>query len=101
MYSATGPHLIDQVLQLFGRPNRITGFIQNLRGFGGPEVDDTVSQPNQNRERDGGLRHPLTVLDPLPLRSKAVPDPSHSSCVFPLGEEITAAVQRQGDQRII
>ncbi|KAF8605175.1 NAD(P)-binding protein [Ceratobasidium sp. AG-I] len=35
-----GPHLIDQVLQLFGRPNRITGFIQNVRGFGGPEVDD-------------------------------------------------------------
>ncbi|KAB5594206.1 Oxidoreductase domain containing protein [Ceratobasidium theobromae] len=36
-----GPHLIDQVLQLFGRPNRLTGFIQNLRGFGGPAVDDT------------------------------------------------------------
>jgi len=36
-----GPHLIDQVLQLFGRPNRITGFIENLRGFGGSSVDDT------------------------------------------------------------
>ncbi|KAJ1311049.1 hypothetical protein OPQ81_009554 [Rhizoctonia solani] len=36
-----GPHLIDQVLQLFGRPNRLTAFIQNLRGFGGPAVDDT------------------------------------------------------------
>ncbi|CAE6423893.1 putative oxidoreductase C115.03 [Rhizoctonia solani AG-1 IB] len=36
-----GPHLIDQVLQLFGRPNRLTASIQNLRGFGGPEVDDT------------------------------------------------------------
>lgn len=36
-----GPHLIDQVLQLFGRPNRLTGFIQNVRGFGGPAVDDT------------------------------------------------------------
>ncbi|KAG9128162.1 hypothetical protein FRC07_003991 [Ceratobasidium sp. 392] len=36
-----GPHLIDQVLQLFGRPNRLTGFIQNIRGFGGPAVDDT------------------------------------------------------------
>ncbi|KAG9103928.1 hypothetical protein FRC06_006873 [Ceratobasidium sp. 370] len=36
-----GPHLIDQALQLFGRPNRLTGFIQNLRGFGGSTVDDT------------------------------------------------------------
>ncbi|CAE6419459.1 unnamed protein product [Rhizoctonia solani] len=36
-----GPHLIDQVLQLFGRPNRLTASIQNLRGFGGPAVDDT------------------------------------------------------------
>ncbi|CAE6526766.1 unnamed protein product [Rhizoctonia solani] len=36
-----GPHLIDQVLQLFGRPNQLTASIQNLRGFGGPDVDDT------------------------------------------------------------
>ncbi|GAB1518791.1 hypothetical protein RhiTH_001856 [Rhizoctonia solani] len=36
-----GPHLIDQVLQLFGRPNRLTASIQNLRGFGGPAIDDT------------------------------------------------------------
>ncbi|KAG8689760.1 hypothetical protein FRC08_010791 [Ceratobasidium sp. 394] len=36
-----GPHLIDQALQLFGRPDRLTGFIQNLRGFGGSAVDDT------------------------------------------------------------
>ncbi|KAF8761564.1 Oxidoreductase family, C-terminal alpha/beta domain [Rhizoctonia solani] len=36
-----GPHLIDQVLQLFGRPNRLTASIQNLRGFGGLAIDDT------------------------------------------------------------
>lgn len=37
-----GSHLIDQALCLFGRPSRITAFIQNLRGMGNPEVDDSV-----------------------------------------------------------
>ncbi|EPQ59348.1 NAD P-binding protein [Gloeophyllum trabeum ATCC 11539] len=35
-----GSHLIDQALQLFGRPDKITAFIQNIRGIGDPEVDD-------------------------------------------------------------
>ncbi|KXN86388.1 hypothetical protein AN958_10250 [Leucoagaricus sp. SymC.cos] len=35
-----GAHLIDQSLALFGRPDQVTGFIQNLRGLGSPEVDD-------------------------------------------------------------
>ncbi|KAG6880307.1 hypothetical protein C0992_000084 [Termitomyces sp. T32_za158] len=35
-----GSHLIDQALTLFGRPERITAFIQNIRGIGSPEVDD-------------------------------------------------------------
>ncbi|KAF9451624.1 NAD(P)-binding protein [Macrolepiota fuliginosa MF-IS2] len=35
-----GAHLIDQALALFGRPDKITGFIQNLRGLGNPAVDD-------------------------------------------------------------
>ncbi|KAH9482820.1 putative oxidoreductase C26H5.09c [Psilocybe cubensis] len=35
-----GSHLIDQTLCLFGRPDRITAFIQNLRGIGSPDVDD-------------------------------------------------------------
>lgn len=38
-----GAHLIDQALTLFGRPQAITAFIQNLRGIGNPEVDDSVS----------------------------------------------------------
>ena len=64
--SLLGPHLIDQVLQLFGRPNRITGFIQNIRGFGGPEVDDTVNQKYLSYTRNIQLMH-LVVLDSLPL----------------------------------
>ncbi|KAF9469020.1 hypothetical protein BDZ94DRAFT_1357660 [Collybia nuda] len=38
-----GSHLIDQALSLFGRPERLTAFIQNTRGVGNPDVDDTFS----------------------------------------------------------
>lgn len=38
-----GTHLIDQALALFGKPEKLTGFIQNIRGVGSPEVDDAVS----------------------------------------------------------
>ncbi len=37
-----GAHLIDQTLTLFGKPEKLTAFIQNVRGLGSPEVDDTV-----------------------------------------------------------
>lgn len=37
-----GTHLIDQSLVLFGLPDKITGFIQNLRGLGSSDVDDWV-----------------------------------------------------------
>ena len=37
-----GAHLIDQSLALFGRPDKITAFIENIRGLGNPEVDDWV-----------------------------------------------------------
>jgi predicted dehydrogenase len=39
-----GAHLIDQALTLFGRPEKLTAFIQNVRGVGRPEVDDCVSR---------------------------------------------------------
>jgi len=38
-----GAHLIDQALTLFGRPEKLTAFIQNVRGVGSPEVDDTFT----------------------------------------------------------
>ena len=38
-----GAHLIDQALVLFGRPHRLTYFIQSLRGVGNSDVDDFVS----------------------------------------------------------
>ncbi|TFK92839.1 oxidoreductase [Polyporus arcularius HHB13444] len=33
-------HTIDQVLVLFGRPQKITAMIENIRGLGSKEVDD-------------------------------------------------------------
>ncbi|EIW82438.1 NAD(P)-binding protein [Coniophora puteana RWD-64-598 SS2] len=35
-----GSHLLDQALKLFGRPTKLTAFIQNVRGVTKPEVDD-------------------------------------------------------------
>ncbi|KAJ3575173.1 hypothetical protein NP233_g1293 [Leucocoprinus birnbaumii] len=52
-----GAHLIDQSLALFGRPDKITGFIQNIRGIGSLNVDDWVCYlirfipPNTNSVR--------------------------------------------------
>ena len=37
-----GSHLIDQALNLFGRPSRLTAFIQNSRQIGNSNVDDSV-----------------------------------------------------------
>ncbi|KAI0650178.1 oxidoreductase [Trametes meyenii] len=36
-------HTIDQVLVLFGRPTKITAFVENIRGIGSKEVDDTFT----------------------------------------------------------
>ena len=37
-----GSHLIDQALNLFGRPSHLTAFIQNSRQIGNTNVDDSV-----------------------------------------------------------
>lgn len=38
-----GVHLIDQVVALFGKPQKVIGIVENVRGVGHPEVDDAVS----------------------------------------------------------
>ncbi len=35
--------MIDQALHCFGRPERVTAFIENIRGIGDEAVDDDVS----------------------------------------------------------
>lgn len=37
-----GSHIIDQAVALLGRPEKVTGFVENLRGLGDPNVDDSV-----------------------------------------------------------
>lgn len=41
-FFSLGPHLIDQTLHCFGRPERVTAFIENIRGMGDEAVDDDV-----------------------------------------------------------
>lgn len=38
-----GAHLIDQALVLFGRPQKITAFVENVRGIGHKDVDDACT----------------------------------------------------------
>jgi predicted dehydrogenase len=74
-----GPHLIDQVVVLFGRPAKVTGFVQNLKsegdGIAGNEYTVLLHYPRGT----AGSVYPLTVtvrsqhpllyaLDDPPLR---------------------------------
>lgn len=61
-----GAHLIDQALTLFGRPEKLTAFIQNTRGVGSPEVDDSVSQISMFWKESCSLTRPVHHLFPLP-----------------------------------
>ncbi|KAL5488233.1 hypothetical protein ACEPAI_6341 [Sanghuangporus weigelae] len=38
-----GVHLTDQVVSLFGKPAKVTSFVENVRGIGHPEVNDTFT----------------------------------------------------------
>ncbi|KAI5124855.1 hypothetical protein M0805_007288 [Coniferiporia weirii] len=38
-----GSHLIDQVVSLFGKPESVTGFVENIRGIGDPDIDDSFT----------------------------------------------------------
>lgn len=56
-----GSHLIDQALQLFGRPDALTAFAQNLRGVGHPEVDDSFTI-HMHYNPGPTKRYPVTVI---------------------------------------
>ncbi|KAH8113302.1 NAD-binding protein, partial [Phellopilus nigrolimitatus] len=67
-----GTHLIDQVVSLFGRPQKVTGFVENVRGLGDPDVDDSftlVLHYAKTEERKYPIKallraHILSVRDP-------------------------------------
>ena len=48
-----GSHLIDQAMVLFGHPESLTAFKQNIRGIGHPGVDDSVCVEPLSLNRDG------------------------------------------------
>ncbi|KAG6837962.1 hypothetical protein H0H93_008356 [Arthromyces matolae] len=62
-----GTHLIDQTLTLFGRPKKITAFIQNLRGIGNLSLDDSLALATQfiihfHYPRGPDRPYPLTAI---------------------------------------
>jgi len=73
-----GTHLMDQALALFGRPSTITAFIQNSRGVGHPEVDDSFTI-HLNFEAGGDLKlpRPVTVIARAQLLSVRSPQPRY------------------------
>lgn len=56
-----GSHLIDQTLTLFGRPEKLTAFTQNVRGVGSPQVDDTFTILMQY-PAGSDIPHPMTAI---------------------------------------
>ncbi|EAU84919.1 oxidoreductase [Coprinopsis cinerea okayama7 len=69
-----GAHLLDQALNLFGRPDSITAFVQNVRGIGDPNVDDSFTIRLQYG-RSAARQYPLAVIlrsHPLSVRSPQI-----------------------------
>ncbi|KAK2466378.1 hypothetical protein APHAL10511_002020 [Amanita phalloides] len=56
-----GAHLVDQALVLFGRPQKLTAFIQNMRGVGDLDVDDSFTI-FLHYDRTTTQPYPLTVI---------------------------------------
>ncbi|EIN10590.1 NAD(P)-binding protein [Punctularia strigosozonata HHB-11173 SS5] len=56
-----GSHLLDQTLVLFGRPEKITAFIQNVRGLGHEDVDDCFTI-FLHYQKSAKLPYGLTVI---------------------------------------
>jgi len=90
-----GSHLIDQALNLFGRPNRLTAFIQNLRQIGNASVDDTVCRVAL-KIKVGTDEHGL-VYNPYALRRRAqacVPFTCHPEGAHTVGSLATSPIHR-------
>ncbi|KAF5369971.1 hypothetical protein D9758_001186 [Tetrapyrgos nigripes] len=56
-----GAHLIDQTLALFGKPAKLTAFLQNVRGLGDPKLDDAFTIILQY-PAGSALPYPLTAI---------------------------------------
>ncbi|KAJ7667862.1 hypothetical protein DFH06DRAFT_1381800 [Mycena polygramma] len=72
-----GTHLMDQILALFGRPDKLTAFIQNSRGVGHPEVDDSFTII-MHFKAGGKLARPVTAIARAQLLSVRSPQPRYT-----------------------
>lgn len=104
---------MDQILALFGRPDKITAFIQNSRGVGHPDVDDSVniSQTFQDAclttetqftiimhfEAGAKLPRPVTAIARAQLLSVRSPQPRYS-VLGTKGSYVKYGVDVQEDQ---
>lgn len=66
-----GTHVIDQALHSFGRPEKVTGFLQNLRGIGDESVDDnfTIILHYPRTEENPYLQTAILRAHPLSQRT--------------------------------
>ncbi|KAF7301390.1 NAD binding rossmann fold [Mycena indigotica] len=71
-----GTHLIDQCLDLFGRPQKLTAFIANSRGVGHPDVDDSFTIL-LHYAAGGRLTRPVTAIARAHFLSVRSPQPRY------------------------
>jgi predicted dehydrogenase len=72
MMYGLGSHTIDQTLQLFGRPSKITAFLRSLRGVES-EIDDSFTivlrydgkNGNKNSNKDLLATVSTTMVNPM------------------------------------
>ncbi|KAJ6539212.1 hypothetical protein B0H19DRAFT_1177724 [Mycena capillaripes] len=91
-----GTHLMDQILALFGRPNKITAFIKNSRGVGHPEVDDNFTVL-MHFEAGAKLPRPVTAIARAQLLSVRSPQPRYT-VLGTKGSYVKYGVDVQEDQ---
>ncbi|KAJ7086756.1 hypothetical protein C8R44DRAFT_893551 [Mycena epipterygia] len=91
-----GTHLMDQILALFGRPDRLTAFIQNSRGAGHPDVDDSFTI-FMHYDAGPNLPRPVTAIARAQLLSVRSPQPRYA-VLGTKGSYVKYGVDVQEDQ---
>ncbi|KAJ7499053.1 hypothetical protein FB451DRAFT_1204089 [Mycena latifolia] len=91
-----GTHLMDQILALFGRPDRLTAFVQNNRGVGHPDVDDSFTI-FMHYDASPNLPRPVTAIARAQLTSVRSAQPRYT-VLGTKGSYVKYGVDVQEDQ---
>ncbi|KAJ6599200.1 hypothetical protein DFH09DRAFT_28570 [Mycena vulgaris] len=91
-----GVHLMDQILVLFGRPDKLTAFVQNSRGVGHPDVDDSFTI-FMHYDARSDLPRPVTAIARAQLLSVRSPQPRYT-VLGTKGSYVKYGVDIQEDQ---